>query len=304
VAARELLFVQVDVFTERVFGGNPLAVVFEGAGLSDAEMQAIAREMNVSETVFVLPATDPEADLQIRWFTPTTEVALCGHATIACFHALAEEGRLGAGLEARTFQVQTRSGTLPVRVEPGDGGAIRVWFGLPRPELRPCRLDREVLAELLGTRPARFDAQLPFAEFYSYVVVPIRSLAALQALSPDPHGLARLSRTTGVWGYCAVTLETIDADSKVHIRFFAPSEGILEDPVTGSAHGPLGLFLWRNGVVAPVDGVISYVGEQGDGLGRPGRVHVRLQTAAADLECVEVGGAAVTVLAGVLHLPD
>jgi PhzF family phenazine biosynthesis protein len=301
---RSVAIKQVDAFTTQPFAGNPAAVVTQGAGFSAAEMQVIAREMNLSETVFVLPATDPEADLQIRWFTPTTEVALCGHATIACFHALAEEGRLGAGRTAKTFKVQTRSGTLPVRVEPGTEGTIRVWFGLPRPEIRPCRLDREVLAELLGTRPAQFDPHLPFAEFYSYVVVPIGTLAALQDLSPDPHGLARLSRTTGVWGYCAVTLETVDPDSKIHIRFFAPSEGILEDPATGSAHGPLGLYLWRNDVVAPVEGVIAYVGEQGDGIGRPGRVHVRLQTADAELDSVEVGGTAVTVLEGVMQLPD
>jgi len=301
---RSIAIKQVDAFTTQPFAGNPAAVVTRAEGCTAAEMQVIAREMNLSETVFVLPATDPEADLQIRWFTPTTEVALCGHATIACFHALAEEGRLGSGRAARTFRVQTRSGTLPVRVEPGAEGASRVWFGLPRPELRPCRLDREALAELLGTRPAQFDPQLPFAEFYSYVVVPIRTLAALQALSPDPHGLARLSRTTGVWGYCAVTLETIDPGSKIHIRFFAPSEGILEDPVTGSAHGPLGLYLWRNGIVAPVDGVSEHLGEQGDGIGRPGRVHVRLQTVDDELDGVEVGGAAVTILEGVMQLPD
>ena len=111
---RRIAIKQVDAFTTQPFTGNPAAVVTQAAGFTAAEMQAIAREMNVSETVFVLPATDPEADLQIRWFTPTTEVALCGHATIACFQALAEEGRLGAPRTAGTFKVQTRSGTLPV----------------------------------------------------------------------------------------------------------------------------------------------------------------------------------------------
>ena len=248
---------QVDVFTARPFTGNPTAVVSDARGLTDEQMQAIAREMNVSETVFVLDPSDPDADLQIRWFTPTTEVELCGHATIGCFHALAEEGRFGlGGDEERRFRVQTRSGTLPVRVHPGDGAHL-VWFGLPIPRLRPCRLDREVLAELLGTQPQAFHPQLPFAEFYSYTVIPLRGLAALQQLTPDAHGLARLSRETGVAGYCPITLETVTATSRVHIRFFAPAEGIVEDPVTGSAHGALGVYLWQHGIVEPVDGVVS-----------------------------------------------
>lgn len=299
---RKVAVKQVDAFTKQPFTGNPAAVVSDAADLSVEEMQAIAREMNCSETVFVLPATDPDAHLQIRWFTPTTEVALCGHATIACFHALAEEARYGVGTGDRTFQVQTRSGNLPVHVERDAEGAVRVWFGLPLPQLRPCRLDREALAELLGTRPHHFDAALPFVEFYSYVVIPIRGLSALQKLSPDPHGLANLSRQTGIWGYCPITLETVDSSSAVHARFFAPSEGILEDPVTGSAQGPLGVYLWKNGVVEARDGLVSFTGEQGDGIGRPGRVRVRVRLRGDEVLQVEVGGEAVTVLEGTLDL--
>jgi PhzF family phenazine biosynthesis protein len=293
---------QVDAFTSEPFTGNPAAVVSDASGLDARQMQAIAREMNVSETVFVLPATDPAADLQIRWFTPTTEVNLCGHATIACFHALAEEGRhgLGDGLE-RTLRVQTRSGTLPVRVTRAATGRTAVWFGLPLPDLRPCRLDREILAELLGTHPGAFDPGLSFAEFYSYAVIPLRGLEALQRLSPDSHGLARLSRETGVWGFCPVTLDTVDPGSRIHIRFFAPSEGIGEDPVTGSAHGPLGVWLWKNGVLRPRDGVLEHVGEQGDGIGHRGRVWVRVMVRGERAERVEVGGEAVTVLEGTLR---
>ena len=302
---RKVAVKQVDAFTQRPFTGNPAAIVCEADELDREQMQAIAREMNVSETVFVLKATDPEADMQIRWFTPTTEVDLCGHATIACFHSLAEEGRFGLDEPAdRFFQVQTRSGTLPVRVDRGASGGVRVWFGLPIPRLRACHLDREDVAELLGTLPQSFDPRLPFAEFYSHAVIPVRSMAALQSLSPDAHGLAKLSRVTGVTGFCAITLETVSPRSLVHARFFAPSLGILEDPVTGSAQGPVGVYLWRHGVVAPEEGVVSYVGEQGDTIGRRGRVHVRVVVSDDSVEAVEVGGEAVTVLTGTLGLRE
>lgn len=295
---------QLDAFTERPFTGNPAAVVSVADGLSEDQMQAIAREMNLSETVFVLSPTDADADLQIRWFTPTTEVDLCGHATIACFHALARDGLYGLGEPGcHVVRVQTRSGTLPVRVEGDDEGSRRVWFGLPIPEIRPCRLDHESLAELLGFHPSALAGDLPSAEFYHYAAIPLRDLDALQELRPDPHGLARLARETGVWGFCPFTLQTVDPDSRVHLRFFAPSEGVMEDPVTGSAHGPLGVYLWRQGVVVPSsEGVVSYVGEQGDGIGRPGRVWVRIQVAGGRVAQVEVGGRAIRVLDASLDL--
>lgn len=293
---------QLDAFTDRPFAGNPAAVVSQADGLTAEQMQAIAREMNLSETVFVQQATDPDADLQIRWFTPTTEVDLCGHATIACFHALARGGLHGLGDPGdHQLQVQTRSGTLPVRVEHGNDGTM-VWFGLPRPQVRSCRLDHESLAELLGVQPQAFDPHLPLAEFYSYAVIPIRNLATLQELRPDPHGLDRLARESGVWGFAPMTLDTVDPDSAMHIRFFAPSEGVPEDPVTGSAHGPMGVYLWRQGILQAEDGVVRCVGEQGDGMGRAGRVSVRIRLDGEEVERVEIGGKAVLVLEGNLEL--
>lgn len=293
---------QLDAFTDRPFAGNPAAVVSQADGLTTEQMQAIAREMNLSETVFVTQATDPDADLQIRWFTPTTEVDLCGHATIACFHALARQGLHGLGEPGdHCVQVQTRSGTLPVRVEHGSDGLL-VWFGLPLPRFRSCRLDHETLAELLGVRPQAFDPRLPLAEFYNYAVIPIRTLATLQKLQPDPHGLDRLARESGVWGFAPMTLDTVDPDSAMHLRFFAPSEGVPEDPVTGSAHGPLGVYLWRQGILQAVHGMVRCVGEQGDGMGRAGRVSVRIRLDGEEVERVEVGGKAVLVLEGFLEL--
>jgi PhzF family phenazine biosynthesis protein len=293
---------QLDVFTDKPFTGNPAAVVSRADALSAEQMQAIAREMNLSETVFVQQPTDPDADLQIRWFTPTTEVDLCGHATIACFHALANQGLYGLDTQStHQVKVQTRSGTLPVRVEPADEGVL-VWFSLPLPQLRPCHLDDESLAELLGIQPQAFDPKLPLAEFYNYVVIPVRNLGTLQRVHPDLHGLDRLSHESGVWGFVPMTLETVDEGSAMHLRFFAPSEGVPEDPVTGSAHGPLGLYLWRQGLLSAQDGQILCVGEQGDHLGRPGRVSVRLRVHGEQVEQVEIGGNAVLVLEGSLEL--
>ncbi len=305
----EILIRQVDAFTTKPFAGNYAGVVPEGNGLTDAQMLAVAREMNVSETAFVLPPSTPNADLRIRWFTPGEEVPLCGHATVASFHILSEEGRWGMERPGSyAFRLETRSGILAVNVEKGTDGA-QIEFELPVPVFRPFDVPPGSILSALGLPAASCDSQWPVvAENYLYL--PVRGLKELAAIRPDYVRLEEACRAISVLGVSVFTLETIEAGSSVHSRFFAPGLGVNEDPVTGSANGPLGVYLRRfvhaSGQRLPSstlpDGRVVYVGEQGDEVDRPGRVAIRILPDGNEVKRVWIVGRAVTVLRGTMTI--
>ena len=293
----------VNAFTSRPYAGNPAGVVLDAKGLAPERMQAIAREMNLSETAFILPPTVKNADLQIRWFTPATEVPLCGHATIAAFHALAEEGLYGMKrMGIHRFRLQTKSGVLAIVVEKKFSGSI-VEFFLPLPRFRAYKKAPSALLSALRVRAADVETRLPVVSA-SYVYVPIRKLSTIKSLRPDfskLHSLNKASRTLAV---CAFSLETLEQSSAVHSRFFAPAVGISEDPVTGSANGPLGAYLYKYAIPAdfPIpsflmaDGRVEFIGEQGDEIGRRGRVKIRLSVSGLAVKQVSIAGEAVTIM--------
>jgi PhzF family phenazine biosynthesis protein len=292
---------QVDAFTETPFTGNPAGVVPEGAGLTDDSMQAIAREMALSETAFVLPAKKPGADLAIRWFTPTNEVPLCGHATVGSFHLLAEDGRQGMTSPGTfPFRVETRSGVLSVIVEK-DPARIVVRFGLPVPEFQRAGQHKLDMIHLLGIRGEDLENHLPIVAA-DYLYVPIRRLHTLFELQPNFAALSQFLVNRGYGGLCVFVTETVDSSSAVHSRFFAPHQGINEDPVTGSANGPLGVYLYEQRIAEPVNGVVDVTGEQGDVIGRPGRVRIRIGVEGDHVTSVEIAGRAVTVLRGTMQV--
>jgi trans-2,3-dihydro-3-hydroxyanthranilate isomerase len=294
---------KVDAFTTVPLAGNPAGVVADAAHLSPAQMQLIAREMAVPETAFILPPSEPGADLRIRWFTPTTEVDLCGHATVASFHAMAEEGMHGmSDLGTYAFRLETRSGILPVTVEKRRDG-ITVFFGLPVPEFARASQFKLDLARLLDLPADEFESRMPIV-MERYLYVPLRRLHALFTLKPNMQGLAQFLVNRGLHGLCAFTTETVEQDSAVHSRFFAPNEGIDEDPVPGSANGPLGVYLFERGEIEPLGNTATLVGEQGDAIGRPGRVTIQLALAGKRVASVQIGGRAVTVLEGELLVPE
>jgi PhzF family phenazine biosynthesis protein len=275
----------------------------EAVGLSDTEMQMIAREKNLSETAFVLPATLKAADLQIRWFTPANEVPLCGHATIASFHALAEEGMHGMGPQGQHyFRLQTKSGILSVRVEKNFQG-ITVEFELPLPNLKVRKSLDRALTCALGLKMKDLDRRFPIVS-ESYVYVPVKKLSSIRNLKPEMSSVLNISKKAKVLGISVFTLETEDKASSVHSRFFAPSVGINEDPVTGSANGPLGAYLFKEVMPKNIqvpnrqlsDGRIEFVGEQGTEMGRPGLVKTRLLISGAAIRSLSIAGDAVTVL--------
>jgi trans-2,3-dihydro-3-hydroxyanthranilate isomerase len=288
---------QVDAFTEVPLTGNPAGVVPQAAGLTDQQMQTIAREMSVPETAFVLPPSLPGADLQIRWFTPQVEVPLCGHATIASFHALAEEGLYGMqSAGTYSFNLETKSGILPVTVEKSAGG-IDIFFGLIVPEFIRAGQYKLDIMRILNITLEEFENRMPIV-VANYLYVPIRRLHTIFAMKPNYFAMSQFLSNRNLSGLCVFTTETVDRGSSVHSRFFAPTMGINEDPVTGSANGPLGVFLFERGEIETTGGTVSIIGEQGDAIGRRGRVTIRLEIQGTRVTSVQIGGRAVTVLSG------
>ena len=291
----------VDAFTDTPLHGNPAGVVLHGEGLTDAMMLGIAQEMALSETAFLLPPTANGADVRLRWFTPVNEVPLCGHATVATFHAVAEEKLYGTADQARRdFRVETRSGILPVAVVRGSPGAT-IHFGLPIPAFQPGFQFRDEVLLMLNLNGRELDAALPIM-VDRHLYVPVINRRVLFDLRPDFSAVFAIQRRHNMGGVCVFTTDVVDAGSAVHSRFYCPADGINEDPVTGSANGPLGAYLFEQGVVTAQGDSVSMVGEQGDAIGRGGRVKIALRLSAGKIAGVEISGRAVTVFTTQMRL--
>jgi trans-2,3-dihydro-3-hydroxyanthranilate isomerase len=290
--------VQVDAFTERAFGGNPAAVVLDAQGLSGAQMQAIATEMRVAGTGYLTPATGADAQWRLRWFTPTREIAYSGHTTLAAVHALIEAGRL------RKDQVvfETQSGPLGARVV-ADKARRLIWLEPKVPALHTFPGQLSHVREALGL-PAAAGWAHPVTSPDHDLLIPVAGLEVLRALRPNMAALADVATHAGVRGVCLVSRETVEKGSATHCRFFAPHFGVPEDIVTGSVHSSIGVWLLDAGLLHADGALAAFTAEQGDGLGRPGRLRVELQVGAGAVTRVRVGGSAVTVLSGSIARPE
>jgi trans-2,3-dihydro-3-hydroxyanthranilate isomerase len=282
----------VDAFTSEPLSGNAAGVVPDAEGLDGEQMQAMANELGASETAFLLPSDD--ADRKVRYFTPTQEVDLCGHATIASHGFLAEEGELGD--EAT---LETNVGVLDIDIEDGT-----VWMTQDTSDVERVDLDYQRVADALGADPATLEdigADLPLATATTglpFLVVPVNFLEGVSNLDPDMSAVAELTDELGVTGVYAFTFDALDADSTLHGRMFAPAAGVDEDPVTGTASGAVGAYLRE---VRAFDGELpeEMTFEQGHFIDRPGTVRVR-----ARADPVSVGGRAVTALDGSVVVPE
>ncbi len=293
----------VDAFTETPFSGNPAGVVLEAKNLSETQMADIARELNLSETAFILPPSKFDADVRIRWFTPTIEVPLCGHATVASFHALAEEGRMGMEKDGEYhFKLETNSGILPLDVTK-ENNSITVMLGMKLPNFQSSNQQKIELVRLLNITQSEYDGNFPPLRD-NYLFVAVKRLHTLFTVKPNFVMMSYFLESRNLHGICVFTTETVDRDSKVHSRFFAPNDGINEDPVTGSSHASLAVILYNNGLLQAQDGKCIFQGEQGDAIGRRGRVMVELDVDGKRPVFVKVGGKAVTVFEGDLLLKD
>lgn len=286
--------VLVDAFTKIPGLGNRAGVVLDAVGLSAAEMQAIAREVNVSETAFVLPPLAKDYDMQVRYFTPTREVPICGHATIATHFLRATRYQLPTA----TVVVKTGAGILPVDIVQEEGDYhIVMTQGAPSIE-PPLSMEKiEKISEALGISLHDLSDTLPVqicSTGHSKVIIPVARRVVLNAITPDFDKLCELTDAVGSNGYYVFTLDSPDPGTLVSGRMFAPAIGINEDPVTGNANGPAGAYLYHHGVLkSETDGVISYRALQGETMGKPGIVDVRLHSQGGVLTKVQVAGTAV-----------
>lgn len=288
----------VDVFTNRPLTGNPLAVLLGADVLDDEDMQRIAAEMNLPETAFVLPPTNPEAHYRIRIFTPISEMPFAGHPAIGTAFVLAEEGILQVGREKATFKQELGIGILPLEIYSSDGRPSRVVMtqGEPRPGEYYGGAELSGLLDALGLGREHLRADLParaFSTGLESLLLPLASREALSGIRPDAERLHALPRIRDLSGIYVFVL----SEGNAYARFFAPTLGITEDPVTGSAAGALGAYLFSQGALPIEEGRSNLKVYQGQEIGRPGEVGV--EVVARDDSCeVRVSGRAVTVLRG------
>ncbi len=272
-------FVQVDVFTAVPYKGNPVAVVLDGEGLSDAEMQAFANWTNLSETTFVLPATDPGADYRVRIFTPKAELPFAGHPTLGTAHAVIQAG-LAQPKGGRLVQ-QCAVGLVDLTV--ADSG---LSFRLPRYALTELS-DPEATA-WIGARVKGKAQAVDVGPVW--LVAELESIADLERLNHDAARLAAYYMPKGMTG---ATIYAAEA-GRVVVRSFAPGDGIAEDPVCGSGNGAAAAFRLAAGQIGAGD---SYVASQGRQVGRDGFITIRIE--GAD---IHVGGQCVTCITGSVTL--
>jgi trans-2,3-dihydro-3-hydroxyanthranilate isomerase len=278
-----LRYVHCDVFTDRPLSGNQLAVFTDARGLSSATMQALAAEMNFSESVFVL-RPEQGGHARIRIFTPVRELPFAGHPTLGAAFVL------GGPLQTDTVRLETGAGMIPVRLEREGARVVFGWMVQPTPRVMPFA-ETAALFAALGVAGSGLPVEL-YELGPRHVYVALESKAEVARLAPDLKALGAL----GDFGINTFA----GAGSAWKTRMFAPSHGVDEDPATGSAAGPLALHLVRHG---RIDFGQSIVIEQGTEIGRPSQLHARVERGAGGVPRVEVGGAAVILGRGELRVP-
>src|SRR5678816_2985019 len=289
----------VDAFTDRPFAGNACAVVLDAAGLSRELMQAIAREMNQSETAFVLGGSGNRFD--VRYYTPGEEIPLAGHPTIATTAALADARRLvptGARTEV-TFAL--RDGPISIAYEKPAAGPARVVMTQRRPEFLQT-LDRAAIAPIVGLKASDLRTDTPgqvVSTGTPQLMIPVATADALRRSRLDVPAYEALRARERFFSVHLFVLEGATSRGRTFARHFGVPPDQTEDPVTGSATGGMGAYLFHHRLVREHD----FVAEQGHWMGRPGAVEVHLEGTPEDIRSVSVGGTAVVVARGTLEVP-
>jgi trans-2,3-dihydro-3-hydroxyanthranilate isomerase len=276
-------YVIADVFTDTPLAGNGVAVFTDAREIPERQLQPLARELNLSETVFVLPA-EGDGHARIRIFTPTAELPFAGHPTLGTAFVLA------APLQLQEIRLETGVGLVPVRLERDGPRIVFGWMSQPLPSFEPLSEEDELL-DAIGVERSELPVEV-YDNGIKHVYVTLGSEREVAALQPD---LSRLARFDAVVGFNCLA----GSGKRWKTRMFAPGGGVPEDPATGSAAGPLALHLARHGRIAFGDEIqIS----QGAEIGRPSTLHARVEATADEVERVEVGGSAVVVARGEFRL--
>ncbi len=293
-----------DVFTDRPFSGNPLAVFPSAEGLSADAMQSIAREFNLSETTFVLPPRAAEADFRVRIFTPTQELPFAGHPTIGTALALAWIGSVPTEEKTAAIVLQQEAGLVPVVLDIADGCPIQAEFAVPVVPVKQDQApDLSAVADALSLPPEDILTGADRLEVWlcgtSCLCVPVRSIEAVARARPDLNAWKDALSTLSVTGAYVFAYGGERSGSNVHARFFAPDLGIPEDPATGAAASAMGGYL---GSRCPDEGGIHrWIIEQGMEMGRPSEIRLTVERKDGVVKAVRVGGRAVRISEGHLE---
>ena len=296
-------YLHLDVFTDRAFEGNQLAVFPEPRGLTDAQMQTIAKEMNFSESTFIFPR-ERDGDVRMRIFTPDEELPMAGHPTIGSTYALAIEGAIARGRDSFVFELGV--GPTPVSLEWNDSGLSFAWMTQKVPTFGGVLADRGAVALAVGVPEADLISGMPVQVVscgVPFLFVPLATRAAVDSASIDRRMIARCYENAGqeerpVFFFTPDPSGANDG-ATVYSRMLAPGFGIAEDPATGGASGPLGSYLLRYGLVS-ADAARSMLSLQGVAMGRPSRIHMSIDSEGDRITRVRVGGQSVLVGRGEL----
>ena len=295
---------QINSFTQEKFSGNPAGVVVDAQGLTDLEMRLIARELNNSETAFLLPAspTNNDYDVEVRFFTPTTEVPICGHATIAAHFVRALETQVKSG---QSYFQKTKAGILPIEIV-DDNGLVKIKMTQGKISFTAIERAQQlsiigalglVETDLLENSPVEI-----VSTGHSKVLIGIKSRKKLNDLSPVMYKLKEISSQIHCNGYFVFTFDSDSRDILTHGRMFAPAIGIDEDPVTGNANGPLGAYIVKHNLIKHDRDSFSFTAKQGEAMGRVGTLDVMVEISEGIPKKVSILGGAVSVFETTIEL--
>lgn len=284
----------VDAFTRQRFCGNPAIVVLDADSLSEDEMQTIAAEVN-GETAFVLDSESGDHDMQVKFFTPRHPVPFVGHATIAAQYVCAKVN----GKPAGKVRQRTGAGVVEVEVTEADGD-LRIAITQSPPSLGPIIPDhhRRQVLDALGISSPSLHNDCPLqilSKGTSRLLIGLRSPELLGSLKPDFDELTRLTPHVGAEGFFVFALSPTESGEGTESRMFCPALGIPEDPVSGNAHGMLGVYLVNQGLLVPKNGRVVFSGRQGHWVRRPGLIHVEVESSGRVAQSVKIVGDAVIV---------
>jgi trans-2,3-dihydro-3-hydroxyanthranilate isomerase len=291
-------FMQVDAFTDQPLSGNPCAIVFEADDLPDTTRQAIAQEMNLSETAFVQHST--VADVGARYFTPAFEIPMAGHPTIATIFALVESGRLKLTDDYTTITLELKVGPIPIEIYAKNGVVQQVVMSQKKPQFLATYSPAEVMTAFGLT----LDDALPGLPIQTVstgtpqLMIPLRSLESLREAQLNIPAFTALRKNGDFFSPHLFVVGGATPEGQTFARHFGTPPDTMEDPFTGSATGGMAAYLWHYGLIEKA----QFVAEQGHWMNRPGRANVEVIGPRDDIETVKVGGSAVTVLRGELSL--
>ncbi len=306
---KSLHYTLLDVFTAKRFGGNQLAVFHGEENLSAETMQQIARELNLSETVFICPPKDAGHEKSLRIFTPAVELPIAGHPTVGAAFVMAEKQLIDTREGQNDWTFEELVGAVPVTVFMEGGKATKVEMTQPIPEFGEKFTKAGLVADLLSLSSKDLDSRFPTQTVSSglpFLFIPICSLDAMRKINFRTDIWERyFNNNPDTQNIFVFTLETQEKQSTVHSRMFAPAMGIPEDPATGAASGPLGAYLVANGMVPrSSSGIYRIRSEQGFEMQRPSFIDITIMESAGKFTQVKIGGLSVLMGSGEILMPD